>query len=1399
MAAVVIKPLPMLAIFVVESHWSGSMNLNASRHAMYLILLVVLFTMLSTPAHAQQCTLPSRIFLPQPDRDRYEKFGSAVSVDGDYMVAGVSQNNSSQPYGGIAFVYKLDAANQWIKIAELTPSDLGKHTRFGRLVAISGDIIIVSGNDYTDQGDRRGKLYVFEKPSSGEWISATENYVIAKPLLDETGAIDLEPFALRGDELVTLTGLEELEVYRNTTGIFQLEQTLQIPSSFDWNLALGDGFFALGSDQYYNADRSNGAVFIYEKFGDAYDTTPVVIRASEQSPSEWRAFGANLAVNNTTLFVQGMKNDGTGYNQVFYIIERPQDGWVDASYPQMLEETGIAYSSIQIAANDNYLVAADENLTSLVGFRKPAEGWNSSATRFTINDVENDGFTFGYQIRLTDNHLLIGCPNGLVSDNRQEEMILDIYRKDGDWENASIAEAGKLTNSSINATDDFFGKHFTVCNGQLAVTADGDDEGGWSTGVVYLFDIEKQNAAPYQKIHCPEDENGTGFGARIAMGDSIMFICAPYKDSIASDGTVAIHGVGKVYVYRQHSSGQWAYSSQIIGPRIFSGVHFGRNVVSIPGYCAISEFNGGNSENTGRVHLYKEDKASAKFEYLTTLSPWTYGLGHSMAMTDSVLVIGSSGTLKPASRSAVHVFQRRGEWTATDYARLTIDDGGWRDEFGSSVSIFGNHVVVGAPQWPGFDTSPTPRDYILSGAAFIYKRPKSGWIGELKPIAKLTPRDPTDLGAFGAKVAIDHNDIFIGSPNVYTQYNYTSNFTNNDGALIPGKVYHFARPAAGWETTSQETRQIQSFEPDIIDGYGSELYVSDRYLFVGAVLDDTPAGVRSGSVQTMMQLPAIDELHTVCIDEGPRTLNAYPKGGQFSGPGVNTATNVFDPAVAGEGTHNIQYVRDGCEANIQVVVLPNQVVVTNQSDPTLTKCIGNSIPVAFESNAPSGDYMWYYRKTTDDRLVKYDSMKQVIHADVAGFYQVVVNRGACSPRRADFEIVDDEEVFISVEPEPAICAEDKILLSFTPQTGEWTGQGISTDGEFDPTLVSDGIYKQIYTVATSVGCVWKDSITLDVDVLKQTRLHYDGEPICGDDPVTLQLDFVDDRSVVKWFKDGVQMAGVGPQVLDVSDPGRYFAIVQKGTCEHSTDEAVVQKEVVEIEFDVPLLCDDQTITLAVSPQGGSWHGDVITTTGAFDASLVPDGIYPVEYDLHTRIGCHWHESTEVIVDKLKEPALSYDAETVCRDKPATLSLNNVDNRSTILWHSNNATNVPANSGRSLSVDKPGTFWATVTKGNCVLSTDEVTLIAMADSLFVPNVFTPNGDDRNDYFEVRSQGMNDFYLSVFNRYGKRMYETDQIDFHWSGGSASSGVYFWKVVYNSCAETREELRGWVHLLR
>ena len=53
------------------------------------------------------------------------------------------------------------------------------------------------------------------------------------------------------------------------------------------------------------------------------------------------------------------------------------------------------------------------------------------------------------------------------------------------------------------------------------------------------------------------------------------------------------------------------------------------------------------------------------------------------------------------------------------------------------------------------------------------------------------------------------------------------------------------------------------------------------------------------------------------------------------------------------------------------------------------------------------------------------------------------------------------------------------------------------------------------------------------------------------------------------------------------------------------------------------------------------------------------------------------------------------------------------------------------------------------------------------SVFVPNVFSPNGDGFNDILRVRGKGIEDLQFIIFNRWGEKVFETTDINAGWDG--------------------------------
>ena len=94
------------------------------------------------------------------------------------------------------------------------------------------------------------------------------------------------------------------------------------------------------------------------------------------------------------------------------------------------------------------------------------------------------------------------------------------------------------------------------------------------------------------------------------------------------------------------------------------------------------------------------------------------------------------------------------------------------------------------------------------------------------------------------------------------------------------------------------------------------------------------------------------------------------------------------------------------------------------------------------------------------------------------------------------------------------------------------------------------------------------------------------------------------------------------------------------------------------------------------------------------------------------------------------------------------------------------------------------------------------------TVFVPNAFTPNGDDRNERFKPSVIGADKEYYEfmVFDRWGLLVFRTEDPNEGWTGGMDNSdtmlpdGVYVWRLkAKDQFSPEREDLIGTVTLLK
>jgi len=97
-------------------------------------------------------------------------------------------------------------------------------------------------------------------------------------------------------------------------------------------------------------------------------------------------------------------------------------------------------------------------------------------------------------------------------------------------------------------------------------------------------------------------------------------------------------------------------------------------------------------------------------------------------------------------------------------------------------------------------------------------------------------------------------------------------------------------------------------------------------------------------------------------------------------------------------------------------------------------------------------------------------------------------------------------------------------------------------------------------------------------------------------------------------------------------------------------------------------------------------------------------------------------------------------------------------------------------------------------------TDTVAIHVVTSTLAIPNIFTPNGDGKNDKFVI---GGLQFYpgsqLLIFNRWGNEVFRGDNYLNNWDGSGLTEGTYYYILNRKEPSGAITTFKGWVYLKR
>jgi gliding motility-associated-like protein len=124
---------------------------------------------------------------------------------------------------------------------------------------------------------------------------------------------------------------------------------------------------------------------------------------------------------------------------------------------------------------------------------------------------------------------------------------------------------------------------------------------------------------------------------------------------------------------------------------------------------------------------------------------------------------------------------------------------------------------------------------------------------------------------------------------------------------------------------------------------------------------------------------------------------------------------------------------------------------------------------------------------------------------------------------------------------------------------------------------------------------------------------------------------------------------------------------------------------------------------------------------------------------------------------------------------------------------------------SLTITKPGNYWVIIKNDGCQLK--DFIRVEECSEIWIPNAFTPNGDDENDVFLPKGINIEEFHMLIFNRWGEQLFESYELENGWDGiyqgENCPIGVYVYLIEYkamgNGNDQSKEKRQGMVTLVR
>jgi len=697
--------------------------------------------------------------LEADDAQRDDNYGKSIAVSGNYVVVGASKEDSTADNSGAVYLYKKDFKGVLTQIAKLKADDAQEDDFFGYSVAIDGDYIVVGAYKEDTNEEDAGKVYLFKRKS---------------------------------DEKNDVTQIAKIQ-----------SDSPQEFAQFGNAVSINGRYIAIGaSHENVGTEDDAGAVYLFKRESDSIDDISLIAKLSASNAGKEDWFGHSLSIDGDYIVVgaygEDSENDNAG---AVYLFKRKSDEKNDTSQISMI----LIHNS-------------------------------------------RDFDYFGYSVDISGDYIIAGAYGEDTTANGAGTTYL-FKRESDDEDDVTLLKAIQVKEPH---SKDYFGKSVAIDGTYMIIGAYSEDiDEKVDAGAVYLFRREindDTDIIQVEKLQARTIQENEFFGRAVALNKDNIAIATKKRHNEINSYIFDIEPLDKVYFY---NSGISSYDEKMSGTLVskfdaqsprstkisfsLSGTddelfNFKENSLHFDKVPDYEKPQDGGRDNSYKVSVLATDeydkKASMEMEILVKNRYFLHSsktqaknpnaddaFAQSISVSGDYVAVGvpyDDGSALGAG--CAYLFKKDDKGVLQQIAKFRADDAQEDDNFGHSISISGNYIVVGAYLEDTTDEN--------AGTVYLFKR-KSDDRDDVRQIAKIQAEDAEKDDYFGYSVAIDGNYIVVGA------------FGEDTKGEDAGTAYLFRRESDNNNDFTQIAK-LNADEATKGDYFGYSVDISKNYLVIGA-------------------------------------------------------------------------------------------------------------------------------------------------------------------------------------------------------------------------------------------------------------------------------------------------------------------------------------------------------------------------------------------------------------------------------------------------------------------------------------------------------------------------------------------------------------------------------------